>query len=186
MEVNTQSLRCTEKRSVLDAINFTGALAHAHAAQDVSLFQSHILRVFRSKSEQAQLQSVRRRYHVPASIMRVLLCDVLLLRHPLKVVGMIVRSVMIFVMDNLRPFRSFEPADCDQTVNQSVMTRLKIAIWANLGYVRRQLSQNFPGPRHGIQVIEESKFNFVNNYALHGFLPENYGTVSIPEFIRKC
>jgi hypothetical protein len=170
MEVNTQSLRCTEKRSVLDAINFTGALAHANATQDVSLPQSHILWVFSSKSEQAQLQSMRRRYYVPASGIRVPFSHVLLGCDPLKIVGVIVRFITVTVMNEIRAFRFFKPADSDGSVKQSQLPHFQIAIASEPRQAWRQLSQNFPGPRYCVKVVEESVFNFVNNYALQGCL----------------
>lgn len=170
MEVNTQSLRCTEKRSVLDAINFTGALAHAHAAQDVSLLQSHVLRVFRSKSEQAQLEFVRRRYYVPASGIRVPFYHVLLRRNPFQIIGMVVRFITIAVMNEIRALRFLKPADRHDAMKQPQFSGFKISILAKPRVAWRQLSQNFPGPRYCVKVVEESVFNFVNNYALQGCL----------------
>jgi hypothetical protein len=170
MEVNSQSLRCTEKRSVLNAVNLTGALAYANASQDRGLLQSHALRVFGSKSEQAQLKSMRRRYHVPASSIRVPFSHVFLRRHPFQVIGMVVRFVAIAVMNEIRVFWLLKPAERNDTVKQPQFPYLKVSILAKSGAARRQLSQNFPGPRYRVKVVEESVFHFVNNYALQGCL----------------
>ena len=169
MEMDSKSLGRGEKRTVGDPIDFACVFTHADSTKDVCFPLSNLSGVFEPQSEGAKLGSRFVRDHMSTDGVGVSFLHVLFLRKPLKIIGTVISSVVILVMDNLRAVWTLQPAERDESMDKTIFPRLNVTIGTQFRREWKQLSKDFPAPRNGVFATEYSVFDSVVDVcAQHG------------------
>lgn len=98
---------------------------------------------------------------------RVAVSQMLSLSNALKIFDAVVRLVSVDVVNLLLGVKSLKPALRHNSVHESLTTKAQIPAGMFGGYVRQELSKNFPASAYGIQMVKEAVLNAIDYKASH-------------------